>query len=196
MIQSMPNGVDSKFRLVLLIARRAEQLMPAKPTLLCDDHTQRLVELGERLRKARLRRGLSAADVAQRAGITRVTLHRAEGGAPAITIGNLVKVLAVLGLDEDIEHLGADQVMSRKVPDESLPLRRGPRVSRRISVDEYPQLRQIAWHMAPGQALSPDEAFALYERNWRHIDPEAMDSHERALLDQLTATVGHGVLLV
>ena len=27
MIQSMPNGVDSKFRLVLLIARRAEQLM-------------------------------------------------------------------------------------------------------------------------------------------------------------------------
>jgi len=170
--------------------------MPAKPTLLCDDHAQRLVELGERLRKARLRRGLSAAEVAQRAGITRVTLHRAEGGAPAITIGNLVKVLAVLGLDEDIEHLGVDQVMSRKVPDESLPLRRGPRVSRRISVDEYPQLRQIAWHMAPGQALSPDEAFALYERNWRHVDPEAMDSRERALLDQLTATVGHGVLLV
>ena len=45
MIQSMPEGVDSKFRLVLLIARRAEQLMrgarpkletdrPAKPTKL------------------------------------------------------------------------------------------------------------------------------------------------------------------
>jgi DNA-directed RNA polymerase omega subunit len=45
MIQSMPNGVDSKFRLVLLIARRAEQLMrgarpkvesdrPLKPTRL------------------------------------------------------------------------------------------------------------------------------------------------------------------
>jgi DNA-directed RNA polymerase omega subunit len=27
MIQTMPEGVDSKFRLVLLIARRAEQLM-------------------------------------------------------------------------------------------------------------------------------------------------------------------------
>ncbi|HYR46864.1 MAG TPA: DNA-directed RNA polymerase subunit omega [Thermoanaerobaculia bacterium] len=45
MIQSMPEGVDSKFRLVLLIARRAEQLMrgarpkfetdrPVKPTKL------------------------------------------------------------------------------------------------------------------------------------------------------------------
>jgi DNA-directed RNA polymerase omega subunit len=45
MIQHMPSGVDSKFRLVLLIARRAEQLMrgarpkietdrPLKPTRL------------------------------------------------------------------------------------------------------------------------------------------------------------------
>ncbi|MFY9551745.1 MAG: DNA-directed RNA polymerase subunit omega [Thermoanaerobaculia bacterium] len=45
MIQKMPSGVDSKFRLVLLIARRAEQLMrgarpkvesdrPLKPTRL------------------------------------------------------------------------------------------------------------------------------------------------------------------
>jgi DNA-directed RNA polymerase omega subunit len=33
MIQSIPEGVDSKFRLVLLIARRAEQLMRgARPT--------------------------------------------------------------------------------------------------------------------------------------------------------------------
>ncbi len=34
MIQSIPEGVDSKFRLVLLIARRAEQLMRgARPKL-------------------------------------------------------------------------------------------------------------------------------------------------------------------
>ena len=37
MIQSMPEGVDSKFRLVLLIARRAEQLMRgARPKLETD----------------------------------------------------------------------------------------------------------------------------------------------------------------
>jgi DNA-directed RNA polymerase omega subunit len=37
MIQTMPEGVDSKFRLVLLIARRAEQLMRgARPKLECD----------------------------------------------------------------------------------------------------------------------------------------------------------------
>jgi DNA-directed RNA polymerase omega subunit len=37
MIQSIPEGVDSKFRLVLLIARRAEQLMRgARPKLESD----------------------------------------------------------------------------------------------------------------------------------------------------------------
>jgi DNA-directed RNA polymerase omega subunit len=37
MIQNMPEGVDSKFRLVLLIARRAEQLMRgARPKLETD----------------------------------------------------------------------------------------------------------------------------------------------------------------
>jgi len=48
MIQKVPEGVDSKFRLVLLIARRAEQLMrgarpkmeterPSKPVRLAAD---------------------------------------------------------------------------------------------------------------------------------------------------------------
>ena len=37
MIQKMPEGVDSKFRLVLLVARRAEQLMRgARPKLETD----------------------------------------------------------------------------------------------------------------------------------------------------------------
>ncbi|MGH9368164.1 MAG: DNA-directed RNA polymerase subunit omega [Thermoanaerobaculia bacterium] len=37
MIQKMPEGVDSKFRLVLLVARRAEQLMRgARPKLEAD----------------------------------------------------------------------------------------------------------------------------------------------------------------
>ena len=55
MIQKMPEGVDSKFRLVLLVARRAEQLMrgarpkietdrPVKPTrLAAQEFDQNLV---------------------------------------------------------------------------------------------------------------------------------------------------------
>ena len=55
MIQKMPDGVDSKFRLALLVARRAEQLMrgarpkietdrPVKPTrLAAQEFDQNLV---------------------------------------------------------------------------------------------------------------------------------------------------------
>ena len=41
MIQNIPEGVDSKFRLVLLIARRAEQLMRgARPKIETDRPTK------------------------------------------------------------------------------------------------------------------------------------------------------------
>ena len=66
-----------------------------------------------------------------------------------------------------------------------------------IPLAEYPQLRQLAWHLS-GQVthLSPEDAFALYERQWRHVDAAAMSVHETALLAALTASVGRGVLLV
>lgn len=47
-----------------------------------------LKQLGERLRAARLRRKFSAETVAERAGISRMTLHRMEKGDPAVTLGN------------------------------------------------------------------------------------------------------------
>jgi transcriptional regulator with XRE-family HTH domain len=169
--------------------------MPAQPGTLTHRQADALIALGERLRKARLRRQWSAQEVAKQAGITRVTLHRAEAGEPAISVGNLVKILAVLGLDEDLHHLATDEPLRDTIPDERLPVRRTRR-ERRIALDSYPQLRQIAWHLAPDDTLSPGEALALYERNWRHLNPDAMEPHERALLKHLTATVGRGVLLV
>jgi transcriptional regulator with XRE-family HTH domain len=70
--------------------------MPARPTLVPEPEAGLMVALGERLRKARLRRKLTAEAVAAKAGITRVTLHRAERGEPAITMGTFVKVMGVL----------------------------------------------------------------------------------------------------
>ena len=60
--------------------------MPARPGPLAAPEAQLLVELGERLRKARLRRRLTAEFVAGAAGITRVTLHRVERGESAVTL--------------------------------------------------------------------------------------------------------------
>jgi transcriptional regulator with XRE-family HTH domain len=178
--------------------------MPAKPTPLPDAHTRLLVECGERLRKARLRRRLSAEATAAGAGITRMTLHRAERGEPAITMGTFIKLMGVLGLAGDVALLARDDKAGRLLQDAQLPRRRPPARTRRrparrarIRLGDFAQLRQIAWQLDPAVVeLAPEEAFALYERNWRHVDHDAMDAAERALLNELTATVGKGVLLV
>lgn len=42
-----------------------------------------------------------------------------------------------------------------------------------LSLADYGQLRLIAWNRREEDAISEDEAFALYEANWRFVDPEA-----------------------
>jgi transcriptional regulator with XRE-family HTH domain len=58
----------------------------------------RLEELGQRVRTARLRRRMSAEDLAQACGIGRRTLYRIESGEPGIALGTYLSVLWKLGL--------------------------------------------------------------------------------------------------
>src|SRR5688572_25644072 len=69
------------------------------------DEAEAVGRLGERLRLARLRRNLSQADVADRAGIVRKTLVDLEAGKPTVSIGVLVKAMAVLGYLERVPAL-------------------------------------------------------------------------------------------
>ena len=100
--------------------------MPAKPIPLPAPQAQLLVELGERLRNARLRRGLAAAAVASGAGVSRMTVHRAERGESAIAIGTLVRIMGVLDLAGDFAFLGRDDKMGRLLQDARLRPRRVP----------------------------------------------------------------------
>jgi transcriptional regulator with XRE-family HTH domain len=71
----------------------------------------RVRELGYRLRLARVRRGMSIAEVAAKAGINRNTLNALELGKPGVAIGAYVTVLWALGLDRTLEavaHPDAD----------------------------------------------------------------------------------------
>jgi transcriptional regulator with XRE-family HTH domain len=63
-----------------------------------------LVELGQRLRGARLERNLSQEAVAEEAGIGRHTLQRMEAGESPSLI-NFVRVLRALGLLGELERL-------------------------------------------------------------------------------------------
>jgi transcriptional regulator with XRE-family HTH domain len=176
--------------------------MPAKPQPVPPAFAQLLRELGERLRNARLRRKLTAGGVAASAGVSRVTVHRAERGEPAIATGTLIRIMGALDIAGDVALLARDDKTGRLLQDAQLRPRRSKapattKPPRRIRVERYPQLRQIAWHLgSPTLELGPEEAFALYERNWRHVDRAAMTASEAALVKRLTATVGNGVLLV
>jgi len=102
--------------------------MPRKPPPLFPQEQRLLSDLGERLRLARKRRRLSNAVVAGRAGISRTTLYKVEVGDPGATLGSYVRVLAVLGLEDDLNQLAADDRLGRKLQDLALePKRRTPR---------------------------------------------------------------------
>ncbi len=171
-------------------------IMPARPTL-PETEQQLLAEFGARLRLARQRRRLPGQKIADLAGITRVTLGRAERGDAAVTMGTYIKVLAAMDLGADVTLLARDDKTGQLIQDARLPARRvGPSIPRRIRLAKYPQLKSIAWNLAGDAEIGPSAAFELYERNWRHVDTAAMEPAERALLAKLTATIGKGVMNV
>jgi transcriptional regulator with XRE-family HTH domain len=92
-------------------------IMPSKPPIIFPQEQRILVAFGERIRLARLRRKLAATTVAQRAGISRTSLYKAECGDAGVTIGTYLRILAALGLDKDIEALAADDKVGHRLQD-------------------------------------------------------------------------------
>lgn len=87
-----------------------------------------LAELGVNIRAARLRRRLSASQVAERAGITRQTVYAIEKGIATVAMGNYARVLFALGLEKDLLGIAEDDVLGRKLQDARLLLpKRAPR---------------------------------------------------------------------
>lgn len=84
--------------------------------------------LGQRLKDARLRRRFSMETVCARADISRPTLYKVENGDPSVAFGIYIQVLRVLGLVEDVSLIAKEDVLGRRLQDESLPQRkRAPR---------------------------------------------------------------------
>ena len=79
-----------------------------------------LTELGENIKLARLRRKLSAAQVAERANMSRTTLLGIEKGSESVGIGSYLLVLQVLGLEKDLLNVAKDDVLGRKIQDAKL----------------------------------------------------------------------------
>ncbi len=65
-----------------------------------------------------------------------------------------------------------------------------------IRLTDCPQLQRLAWQRHGVAEVTPTEALALYERNWRHVDLSAMEPRERTLVDALASELAGGRLLV
>ncbi|MES2538620.1 MAG: helix-turn-helix transcriptional regulator [Pseudomonadota bacterium] len=88
---------------------------------------KQMTTLGQRLREARLRRGISTLLFAERMNVSRDTLNRLEKGDSSIAMGTYVRALRVLGLEKDLDKLAQDDELGRKLQDLKLPLARKPR---------------------------------------------------------------------
>jgi len=92
--------------------------MGKKTVVLLPKTSKILEQMGEQIRLARMRRKLSVALVAERAGISRASVWSVEKGSSAVAIGIYAAVLhAINGMDTDLLKVAADDELGQKLRD-------------------------------------------------------------------------------
>jgi transcriptional regulator with XRE-family HTH domain len=81
--------------------------------------------LGEDIKNARRRRRIQTALLAERAGISRVTLGKIEKGDPSVSMGGYASVLFSLGLIKQLETIAHSNhdIVGRELEEDRLPKR-------------------------------------------------------------------------
>lgn len=139
---------------------------------------QKLQVLGKTIRAHRQSLHISAATTAECAHISQVTLHRIEKGEPSVTMGAYLTVLDALGLQILAK---SNSVYGNEASNAASALT----IPSEIKLADYPQLKQLAWHIRGLDTLTPIEAFGIYDHNWRHLDKESLDNKEKSLIEAL-----------
>jgi transcriptional regulator with XRE-family HTH domain len=134
------------------MAKKTAPLLPATEL--------RLQQLGDRLRLARLRRRLTGKQVAERAGMTPVTLRSLERGGSGVTIGAYLAVMQVLGAEEDLDLLLKDDPLGRDLQDVALTRR-----SRSVKQDSAAVPRAAVSRSAPSAPTKKEQA-PVTTTNW------------------------------
>lgn len=83
--------------------------MAKKSVLLEPNIEDKIKKMGQRIKKARLRRNISIESISEKAGISESTFYAIEHGASTVSLGAYAAVLAILGLDNDIDVIAVDE---------------------------------------------------------------------------------------
>lgn len=73
--------------------------------------------LGENIKLACKRRGYSQTLIAERTGLSRLTVRKIQQGDSTVSIGHYVAVLSVLGMVDDFAKVASDDELGRKLQD-------------------------------------------------------------------------------
>lgn len=134
--------------------------MPRKVAPLIPATEELLNQLGERLRLARLRRHLTARQVAERAGMAPMTLRSLERGSSAVTMGAYAAVMQILGMESDLNLVAQADPTGRSLQDARLRRRHATRTVRKPTAD------------AAGATASGRDAVGSTQRNISAAVPE------------------------
>ena len=159
--------------------------MPAKLPFIAGDSVDILLALGQQIRAYRKALRISAAAASEAAGMSRVTLHRIENGEAAVTMGAYLNALTALNL-----KLGSAVPAELVEPQHTVD--REEWIPARIRLNDYPQLKTLAWQVHGTETLTPTEVWDIYERNWRHLDLQSLALHERQLINALCLAFANG----
>ncbi|RON58773.1 helix-turn-helix domain-containing protein [Pseudomonas frederiksbergensis] len=151
------------------MARKTAPLLPRTKRL--------LTELGERLKLARLRRRLTAKMVAERAGMSVMTLRSLESGGAGVTMGAYLSVMQVLSLEQDLNKIAESDEMGRRLQDAQLS--RAPRPKTKKAKREQ---NTIATKV--GKPSGSEAGCVISESEYRGFDPDdfPLDTHKFAAL--------------
>jgi transcriptional regulator with XRE-family HTH domain len=157
--------------------------MPAASQLGSAVDRQLLLQLGGRLKRARVKQGLTTTQMAERAGISRMTLSAVEAGEPSPTMGSYLRVMSVLEVSRDLVLVASETLQpspreASHVPPSSL------RVSVSDANHEMQDLQSLMLHeeavrLMKKQPALIQQALDVLE-GWRRSG----SSHSRFLWDE------------
>ena len=91
------------------------ELVRSRKAALFPESKKQIENLGERLRAARVRRGMTMEEMAERSGLSRPTLSALEQGSPSVAIAAYIAVLNILGMVGDLAFVAANDNLGQMI---------------------------------------------------------------------------------